>query len=100
MLGVVGLGTLGILSNNVSSSDYTAVITAAILSSSLALLLTVLSWSRSSRAARFLLASFAFPSVLTLVDAAGRRLPPPCRTLLSELERWAFSSGADIVHVN
>jgi hypothetical protein len=73
--GVVGLGILGLVCNNVSSSDYTALVTLAILSSSLALLLTVSSWSYSSRTARILLGSFAFLSLLTLVDAAGRRLP-------------------------
>ena len=75
VLGVVGLSILGLLSNNVSSSDYTALVTVAILSSSVALLLAVSSWSQSSRTARLLLGGFAFLSVLTLVDAAGRRLP-------------------------
>ena len=66
-----------LLVNNITltSNDYTGVVIQAVVCSSLALVLLIAVWLRSSRITRFFCLLVAVPAAWTLLDAAGRRLP-------------------------
>jgi hypothetical protein len=71
------LSLWALLVNNIAlaSNDYRSVILQAVVCSSLALVLLGISWVRLSWPGRVVAILFAVLNAVTLLDAAGRRLP-------------------------
>jgi hypothetical protein len=76
-LAAITLGLVATFLNNVTfaTNDYTSIVLQAFAYASLALVLTALSWRRSSFTRRIVLLLFALGDLHTLMDAGGRRLP-------------------------
>jgi len=82
LLGVgLVLSLWALLVNNIAlaSNDYRSVVIQAVVCSSLALMLLGMSWVRVSWLGRGLAILFGVLDALTLLDAAGRRLPDVLR---------------------